>query len=305
MKPSGRKIAPRICCTDVNRHKPLLPLLAILLAMACFQTGAAAAKQLYPAIGPIGTASLRLLLGGIILLVLVRPWRYWPTNPPLLPLVGLGACMGATLLCFYLAIEHLPLGVALSIQIMGPLLVAIFSSSRALDLLWVALAGAGIWCLLGGSASGLSVPPMGLAYGLIAAAGWAGYILFGRIVEPAFGKGTAALAVSVAALLVFPVGLAKVGTALFAPALLPLALLVALLSAAIPFSLELFAMPRLPARTFAVSMSLEPAFAVLAGLIFLREHLTWLQMAGILLVIGASAGSVLSAGAARKDFVPE
>jgi len=283
MKPPGRKSAPRICCTDVTRHKPLLPLLAILLAMACFQTGAAAAKQLYPAIGPIGTASLRLLLGGIILLVLVRPWRYWPANPPLLPLVGLGACMGATLLCFYLAIEHLPLGVALSIQILGPLLVAIFSSSRAIDLLWVALAGAGIWCLLG----------------------VAGCILFGRIVEPAFGKGTAALAVSVAALLVFPVGLAKVGTALFAPALLPLALLVALLSAAIPFSLELFAMPRLPARTFAVSMSLEPAFAVLAGLIFLREHLTWLQMAGILLVIGASAGSVLSAGAARKDFVPE
>jgi inner membrane transporter RhtA len=286
----------------MSRHKPLLPLLAILLAMACFQMGAAAAKQLYPAIGPIGTASLRLLFGGIILLVLVRPWRYWPANPPLLPLVGLGACMGATLLCFYLAIEHLPLGVALSIQILGPLLVAIFSSSRVLDLLWVALAGTGIWCLLGVRASGLSV---GLVYGLVAAVGWAGYILFGRVVEPAFGKGTAALAVSVAALLVFPVGLVKVGTALFAPTLLPLALLVALLSAAIPFSLELFAMPRLPARTFAVSMSLEPAFAVLAGLIFLGEHLTWLQMAGIALVIGASAGSVLSAGAVRKDFVPE
>jgi len=272
--------------------------------MACFQVGAAAAKQLYPAIGPVGTASLRLVLGGAVLLVLVRPWRYWPARPPVLPLFGLGLCMAATLLCFYLAIERLPLGVALSIQIMGPLAVAIFSSSRALDLLWVALAGAGIWCLVGVGGAGLAIDPVGLGYALIAAMGWGGYILFGRVAGPAFGHGTAALAVSIAALLIFPFGFAKVGMGLFAPELLPMAMLVAMLSAAIPFSLELYAMPRIPARTFAVSMSLEPVFAVLAGLIFLGERLTLAQTAGVALVIAASAGSVLT-GKPTKDLIPE
>jgi len=276
----------------MTRPSPIIPLLAIIGAMACFQVGAAAAKQLYPAIGPIGTATLRLLLGGAILLVLVRPWRSWPARPPLLALLGLGASMAATLMFFYLAIEHLPLGVALSIQIMGPLVLAAFSSSRRSDYLWVALAALGIWCLVDVGAGGRPIVPLGVLYAVIAAFGWAGYILFGRAAGTAFGHGTAAVSVTVAALMVLPIGLAKTGTALFAPQLLPWALLVALLSAAIPFSLELYAMPKLPARTFAVLMSLEPAFAVLSGFFFLGERLSPVQIAGVLLVIGASAGTV-------------
>ncbi|MBN8830444.1 MAG: EamA family transporter [Sphingomonadales bacterium] len=282
----------------MTRRSVVLPLLAILAAMACFQMGAAAAKQLYPAIGPIGAASVRLLFGAAILLALVRPWRHWPANPPLLGLFGLGICMAATLLFFYLAIDHLPLAVAITIQIMGPivgpLLLAIVTSTRAADLLWVALAAGGLLCLLGAAPSDMPVNTIGLIYALIAAAGWAGYIVFGRMAGNAFGHGTAALSVAVAALAILPVGLAKVGAAMFAPALLPWALLVALLSAAIPFSLELFAMPRLPARTFAVLMSLEPAFAVLSGFAFLGEHLRLVQILGILLVIAASAGTVWS-----------
>lgn len=278
----------------MTRRSVLLPLLAILAAMACFQMGAAAAKQLYPAIGPIGAASLRLLLGAAILLVLVRPWRHWPADPPLFALLGLGVCMATTLLFFYLAIEQLPLAVAITIQIMGPLAVAVFTSTRAGDLLWVALAAGGLLCLVGAAPSDMPVNGIGIVYALIAATGWAGYIVFGRMAGNAFGLGTAALSVGVAALAILPVGLAKVGTAMFAPALLPWALLVALLSAAIPFSLELFAMPRLPARTFAVLMSLEPAFAVLSGFAFLGEHLRLVQILGILLVIAASAGTVWS-----------
>ncbi len=268
----------------MTRQSLVLPLLAILAAMACFQMGAAAAKQLYPAIGPIGAATVRLVLGAAILLALVRPWRNWPANPPLLALLGLGASMAATLLCFYLAIERLPLGVALSLQIMGPLLLAGFESRRRLDFLWVLLAAFGVFCLVGLEPVDRQINALGVLYAVIAAAGWAGYIVFGRAAGTSFGPATAALSVSVAALLVLPIGLAKVGMAMFDPALLPWALLVALLSASIPFSLELYAMPLLPARTFAISMSLEPAFAVLSGLIFLGEHL----------VIGASAGSVRS-----------
>lgn len=278
----------------MTRHVALLPLLAILAAMACFQMGAAAAKQLYPAIGPIGAATVRLVLGATILLALVRPWRNWPANPPLLALLGLGASMAATLLCFYMAIEHLPLGVALSLQIMGPLLLAGIESRRRLDLLWVLLAAFGVFCLVGLEPADRQIDALGVFYAVIAAAGWAGYILFGRAAGTSFGPATAALSVSVAAALILPIGLAKVGLAMFDPALLPWALLVALLSASIPFSLELYAMPLLPARTFAISMSLEPAFAVLSGLIFLGEHLSLIQIAGVLLVIGASAGSVRS-----------
>lgn len=278
----------------MRRHSALVPLLAILVAMACFQMGAAAAKQLYPAVGPIGAATMRLVLGAVILLAIVRPWRSWPANPPLLALLGLGASMAATLLCFYLAIEHLPLGVALSIQIMGPLILAGVESRRKLDFLWVLLAAFGVFCLVGLEPADRQIDAVGVFYAVIAAAGWAGYILFGRAAGSSFGHATAALSVSVAALIILPIGLAKVGTAMFDAALLPWALLVALLSAAIPFSLELFAMPRLPARTFAVSMSLEPAFAVLSGLLFLGEHLSLIQIAGVLLVIGASAGSVRS-----------
>jgi inner membrane transporter RhtA len=278
----------------MTRRSVLIPLLAIMAAMACFQVGAAAAKQLYPAIGAIGAATVRLLLGAAILLVIVRPWRSWPANPPLLALLGLGASMAATLLFFYLAIDHLPLGVALSIQIMGPLLVAVFSSSRRSDYLWVALAAIGIWCLVDMGEGDKPISLLGLLYAVIAAAGWAGYILCGRAAGTAFGHGTAAVSVTVAALLVFPIGLATTGTAMFAPALLPWALVVALLSAAIPFSLELYAMPKVPARTFAVLMSLEPAFAVLSGFAFLGERLSPLQIAGVLLVMGGSAGTVWS-----------
>lgn len=274
----------------------LLPLLATASAMCCFQVGAAAAKQLYPAVGPLGAASLRLLLGTAVLFALVRPWRHWPSEkPPLLALFCLGVSMAAAMLFYYLAIERLPLGIALSIQMTGPMALAACMSSRPRDFGWVVLAAGGVWCLIGTEPLEGPIDPWGVACALVAAAGWAGYIVSGRIAERAFGSGTAALGVGVAALLVLPVGIAKVGAPLFAPELLPLAFLVAILTAAVPFSLELYAIGRMPQRTFAVLTSLEPAFAVMSGFIFLGEHLSLVQITGVALVIGASAGTVFSA----------
>jgi inner membrane transporter RhtA len=271
-----------------------LPLIAIVLAMAAFQVGAAIAKGMFPAIGSEGAATLRLLLGAAMLVVVVRPWRAWPKPAPLIPLFGLGVAMAGAVLFFYLAVGRLPLGVAIALQFLGPLSVAIFGSRRAADLVWAALAGAGVWSLVGVDPTAAALDPLGIVFALLAAASWAVYILCGRSASAAFGISTAALAVTIAALIVLPVGVHRAGATLLDPGLLPIALTVALLSTVIPFSLEMYALPRLPARTFATFTSLEPVFGVLSGLFILGERLTALQVGGVAMVISAAAGAAWS-----------
>ena len=268
-----------------------LPVLAAVAAMASFQVGAAIAKSLFPSVGPQGAAALRLLLGAALLFVLVRPRRAWPAQAPLLALFALGAAMGGTILMFYLAIQRLPLGAAVALQFLGPLAIALLGSRRVFDLLWAGLAGGGVWLLVGAGADAVALDPVGIACALGAAAGWGSYILLGGRVGARFGSSTAALALGLAGLIVLPAGLHEAGAALFSPALIPLALLVALFSSAIPFSLEFYALPRLPAKTFAVLMSLEPCFGVLSGLFLLNEALASAQVVGVVMVVTAAAGA--------------
>jgi inner membrane transporter RhtA len=275
----------------------ILPVMATIAAMASFQVGAALAKGLFPAVGPQGAAALRLCLGAVLLVAIARPWRNWPRAAPVLPMLALGLAMAIVILMFYLAIERLPLGAAIALQFLGPLAVAILGSRRATDLIWAALAAAGVWFLVGAGSSVTSLDPVGVAWALGAATGWALYILLGRTVSTAFGPATAALALSVAALAILPVGVYEAGAALFSPALIPLALLIALFSSAVPFSLEFYALPRMPSRTFAVLMSLEPAFGVLSGLVLLNERLAPAQFAGVAMVIVAAAGAAWSSAA--------
>ena len=290
-----------------GRSSIVLPLLALVGAMATFQSGAAVAKSLFPAVGAEGAAALRLSLGAIMLLALVRPWRAWPKRAPVWLLAGLGAAMGLTILFFYLALSRLPLGVAISLQFLGPLTVAVVGSRRMSDLLWAALAAGGVWLLVGLGAR-LSRPDLlGVGFALAAAAGWAAYIVIGRITSAAFGHATAALAVAIAAVVVFPVGLAHAGPhALFSLRILPLALLVGALSAAIPFSLELYALARMPARAYATFTSIEPAFGVIAGFVLLHQRLSLEQIGGVALVAAAAAGAAWtsSAGLARAEATP-
>jgi len=269
----------------------LLPLLATTAAMACFQAGAAVAKGLFPAVGPQGAAALRLTFGALFLIVIGRPWRRWPTPAPLWPIVGLGLAVAGSVLCFFQALTHLPLGVALPLQFIGPLGVAVATSRKLSDLLWTALAAAGVWSLVGAGQAGTHIDLGGVPWALGAAVGWASYILCGRAAGAAWGQTAAPLSLGVAAVIVLPVGIVHAGAALFDPALLPLALGVGLLSGALPFALELYAMPRLPARTFATYTSLEPAFSVLVGLIVLHERLAPIQLAGVAAVIAAAAGA--------------
>jgi inner membrane transporter RhtA len=221
---------------------------------------------------------------------------------------GLGLATAGAILFFYLAIGRLPQGVTIALQFLGPLGVAIAHSRRPTDLLWAGLAAAGVWGLVGqglaaGGAARLDL--LGLAFALAAGASWAAYIVWGQSASRAFGRATPALAVGIASLIVVPVGVQHAGlAALLQPGLLPLALLVALISTAIPFSLEMYALPRMPARTFAVLTSLEPAFGALAGLLLLHERLAPAQLAGICAVMAAAAGAAWSSQPRATDIPP-
>jgi inner membrane transporter RhtA len=279
--------------TRANALAVLLPVAAVIIATAAFQVGASLAKSLFPALGPQGTATLRIILGALMLLAVTRPWRNWPAKAPLASLVGLGLATAGAVLFFYMAIGRLPQGIAIALQFLGPLGVAVAGSRRPADLVWTALAAAGVWGLVGqdiGTGTG-GLDLLGVFWALCAAASWAAYILWGQTASRAFGGATAPLAIGIASLTILPFGVAQAGADLLRVDLLPWALLVALVSTAIPFSLEMYALPRLPAKTFAVLTSLEPAFGALFGLMLLHEQLAMNQLAGVAAVIAAAAGA--------------
>ena len=284
------------------RSSILLPVAAVVAAMAAFQVSAAFAKSLFPVLGPQGAAALRLSLGALMLLGLTQPWRNWPRKAPWPAVIGLGVSVAGAVLLFYAAISRLPLGVSIALQFLGPLAVALFGSKRPRDLIWAGLAAAGVWALVGGLGVSGRLDPLGVILALGAAAGWAGYILFGRVVGPALGRSAATFATCIAAVIVLPFGVAHAGAAMLTPALLPLAAAVALFSTVIPFRLELFAMGRMPSRTFAVLTSLEPAFGALSGLILLHERPAVSQLLGVAAVITAAAGAAWSSAEPPKPL---
>jgi inner membrane transporter RhtA len=208
--------------------------------------------------------------------------------------------MGWMNLFFYLALRSIPLGIAMALEFTGPLGVALFASRRPSDFLWVLMAVLGVLVLLPMGVGSKPLPPLGIACALAAGACWALYIVFGRKAGAVHGGQTTALGTLIGALFIVPIGIAHSGTQLFSLAILPAAIGVALLSSALPYSLEMFAMPRVPARTFGVLMSLDPAFGALSGLIFLGESLTLIQWAAIASIMAASAGS-----AAMSDLLPD
>ncbi len=272
-----------------------LAVASVLLAMVTIQSGASIAKQLFPVIGPEGTTALRVGFSALMLWLVFRPWRQLPQGRSWRSVIVYGACLGGMNLLFYLAIARIPLGIGVALEFTGPLAVALFSSRRKLDLLWVALALGGILLLLPDMTSVDALDPVGVMLALAAGACWAGYILFGqRAGNLASGGITVALGMTVAAAFLVPIGLVSAGSSLFSWQVIPLAIAVAALSSALPYSLEMVALKTLPAKSFSVLMSLEPAIAALAGFLLLAELLTLTQWLAILLVISASLGSTLS-----------
>jgi inner membrane transporter RhtA len=276
-----------------------LPLLGLVAAMTSIQAGASLAKRLFPLAGPEGITTLRLVLAALILCAVWRPWRARLERPALKAIALYGGALGLMNLTFYLALERLPLGLTVAIEFTGPLAVALCSSRRALDLVWAALAVAGILLILP-IASDAPLDPIGLFYVLVAASCWAAYIVFGQRAGRLAPGGTAtALGMAMAALVGAPVGLWKAGWTLLEPRVLALGLAVAVLSSALPYSLEMVALKRLKAQTFSVLMSLEPALAALMGYVLLSERLSGRQWAAIACIIAASLG------AAWRDATPD
>jgi inner membrane transporter RhtA len=202
-----------------------------------------------------------------------------------------GLALGCMNFCFYMSLSTIPLGIAVALEFAGPLALAMAASRRAVDFVWILMAALGLLALLPLGMSSQSLPAAGVLYALAAGFFWAMYIFYGRKAGAAHGGQTTALGMVVGAIVVVPIGVAQAGAHLFSPAILPAALGVALLSSALPYSLEMLAMPRLPTRTVGVLMSLDPALGALSGLIFLSERLSWIQWAAIASIMAASAGS--------------
>lgn len=278
-----------------NSHASLhwQPIALLLIAMLSIQAGASMAKGLFPAVGATGATALRLALATVMLVAVFRPWRARVTREQWPLLVFYGASLGLMNLLFYKSLQTVPLGIAVALEFTGPLAVALFGSRHLRDVVWVVLAVAGL-VLLVPEQGAEALDPVGAFYALGAGACWAMYIVFGQRAGNAHGPQTVAIGSCIAAAVAVPFGVAHAGAALLAPALLPIALSVALLSTAIPYSLEMVALTKMPTRTFGMLMSLEPAIAALCGLLFLHERLSLLQWLAIAAIIVASAGAAMT-----------
>lgn len=276
-----------------NKLINIPPIPAVLIAIISVQSGAAIAKGLFPSIGAAGTASLRIGISALILLSVYRPnllkiapkqWKF---------VIPYGLSLGAMNLVFYLAIERIPIGLAVTLEFIGPLLVAVIGSKRLIDFFWVLLAAAGIVLIAPWTSNGIDI--LGVLYALLAGGLWAAYIVLGGKISKIMKGGDAvATGMLFAAVLIIPFGVMGNGLTSLTPKLFSLSIALALLSSAIPFTLEMKALGQLPARTFSILMSLEPAAASICGLIFLHEYLTFNEILAVFFVVIASAGSTFT-----------
>ncbi len=278
----------------------VLTIGVLIVAMFSFQIGAAVAKQLFPLVGASGTTALRLGLSSLMLLAVWRPWRIRPSAREARMILVYGLSMGIMNLCFYESLNHIPLGIAVALEFTGPLGVAVATSRRVVDFVWIGLAAIGLVALLPLGFSATAVDPVGVAFALAAGVCWAIYILSGQKAGSAHGGQTTALGTVIAAMVIVPIGFGNAGTALLSPTLLPLGCAVAVLSSALPYSLEMYAMTRLPTRTFGVLMSGDPALAALSGLVFLGEKLTIIQWGAVACIVVASAGIAVTSRTATQ-----
>ncbi|MGW2103147.1 EamA family transporter [Streptomyces olivaceoviridis] len=264
------------------------PTALVMLGIVSVQVGSALAKHLFSAVGSFGTVALRLFFAAAVLVVVWRPSprmrrRTWAV------VVGYGVVLGLMNLCFYLALSRIPLGIAVTTEFLGPLVVALAGSRRWLDAFWALLAAGGVVLLMEGRGD---LDLVGLLFALAAGTCWGLYILVGAALGRHTTEGDGlALGMAVAALVAVPFGVADSGTALMQPWVLLAGLGVALLSSVIPYSLDLEALRRIPPRVFGILMSLEPAMAALIGLVVLHESLHWSQWLAVLCVVAASAGA--------------
>ncbi|MFC3690655.1 EamA family transporter [Chenggangzhangella methanolivorans] len=279
-----------------------LAVAALVGSIVALCVGTSFAKGLFAEVGAAGVTTLRVTISALILCALWRPWRARFSAKDLRSVALFGAVLGTMNLLFYLALRTVPLGITIAIEFSGPLAVAVAGSRRALDLVWVGLAVLGLGLLLPLGHGTSALDPVGVACALGAAACWAAYIILGKRVGHLHGGRTIALAMCAAALVTLPFGAPGAAKAAFDPTLLAMAAGVAVLSSAIPYSLEIFSLKHLPSQTFGVLLCLEPAVGSLAGLAILGERLALLEWIAIGAIVMACGGA--AASAARRRPVP-
>lgn len=266
----------------------------VITGIASVQVGAAVATELFDEAGPVGVVFLRLAFAALVLVALWRPSLTALRGASARDVIAFGVALAGMNTSFYLALDRIPLGIAVTLEFVGPLAVAFAASRQRLDLLWAGLATAGILVLA--PLPGGDLDPLGCGLALLAGLFWGAYIVLSQRVGRAFAGGSAlALAMSLAAVLMIPAGIADGGSGLLDPDVLAFGFAVAMLSSAIPYSLELEALRRLPRGTFGVLMSLEPGVAATVGWIALGQGLALNEAIAIALVVGASAGALRSA----------
>ncbi|GKQ36576.1 DMT family transporter [Streptomyces sp. A012304] len=299
--------APSAAAAKATRGGParrgsLGPVGLVLAGGVSVQFGGALAVSLMPRAGALGVVALRLLVAAVVLLLVCRPRLRGHSRADWGTAVVFGITLAAMNGLFYQAADRIPLGPAVTLEVLGPLALSVLASRRAVNLVWAGLALAGVFLLGGGSGFG-DLDPVGVAFALGAGAMWAAYIVFSVRVGRRFPQADGlALAMAVGALLFLPLGIAGSGAKLVDPVVLGLGAAVALLSSVLPYTLELLALRRLPASTFAIMMSLEPALAAAAGFLLLGQTLSLMEAAAIALVIAASMGAVRTqVGSARHN----
>lgn len=297
---TGRGPFPRARSTSLTASAgrafdAIPPTALVLLGIVSVQLGSAVAKHLFGAVGGFGTVALRLFFAAAVLMLFWRPSlrvdrRTWAV------VLGYGVVLGAMNLCFYQSLARLPLGIAVTVEFLGPLTVALAGSRRWLDAFWALLATGGVVLLMEG---GGELDLVGFLFALAAGTCWGLYILVGTALGRHTTEGNGlALGMAAAALVAVPFGVAESGTALLQPWVLLAGLGVALLSSVIPYTLDLEALRRIPPRVFGILMSLEPAMAALIGFVVLQESLRWSQWVAVLCVVAASAGATRGTGPA-------
>jgi len=282
--------------TPAHSGAALAPLLAVAGSIISVNFGAAYAKGLFPLVGSAGVTAVRVGLAALLLLAFWRPWRAPLARRDVINVAIYGVMLGFMNLLIYAAFARIPIGIAIAIEVIGPLAVVVLSSRHLRDFAWVAFAAGGLYLLAPTTSHATALDPVGVAAALGAAFCWAMYIVFGKRVSTLKGGHVVSWGMLVAAICTVPVGLAQAGPALFAPQVLIGGLVVAVLSSILPYSLEMMALSRLPRRVFGILVSAGPAVGALAGFFVLGEVLTVVQWLAIGLIVVATGGSAATAG---------
>ncbi|MBS1957558.1 MAG: DMT family transporter [Cyanobacteria bacterium SZAS-4] len=279
----------------------LIPLLAVLGSIVSLCVGTSFGKALFPIIGPSGTAAIRVIFAAFVLIPVFQPWKQ-PISFKSMKVVALyGLVLAVMNSIFYESIQRLPLGIAIAIEFTGPLTVAIASSRRVIDFVWIALAAIGLALLLPIAPGAVALDPLGICFAFAAAVLWALYIVLGKKMADLPSGQATALGVLCAGLVLMPVGIVKAGPHILEPQVLIGGFFLCLASSAIPYTLEMWAMKKLPKNTFSILLSMEPAVGALSGMVVLHESLTILQWVAVCSVMVASIGTTLTARTASAD----